>query len=1026
MQRCVPRVELHGRGYCGRLTQLLVAVHRPDKGALLSPPMLRLTTLGALDLRDASGQAVREILAQPKRVALLVYLCVQGARGPVSRERLLAMFWPELDDTRARNALSQALYHLRQSLGPHAIEGHGATTLEVSSGAVTCDANELTAALAAGECELALELSRGEFCPSLVLSAAPDFEEWASGVSRDLRRRLFDLARRDVCRLMESGDTRSAAHLAGRALAQAPDDEREVRDFLRALDLAGDGTGALHAYAAYAARIRSTLDVELTAETQRLAEEIRRRAAQAIVPHSPPTEALTGAEASHAAATLMTNALSPGVDARVDRLSVARPDVGDFGRRRGRPRRRKFAALAVSALLIASAAAAIRSHARQAPSDTQPDGFAVFPFSVRGGEPVAFLRDGMPHLLAAKFDGTPELRAIDPRSSVAAARGLAPDPVSAEVLARALGARYFVLGDVMQAAGGIEVDGSLYEVGKASRPLVTASVHGDTAALFGVVDDLARRLMAGALDGRDTTLTRLAAVTTSSLPALKAYLRGERLLRAGLDARAAEAFGEAARIDTAFALAQYRLAVTSTWASISPDIDPVQSAASAERHDAQLTPMARDLLAAYHAYRTQEPRTERMYRSITQLHPDNVEAWFMLGETLFHYAPLFGRSPSASRAAFDRVLSLDASNSHAMLHLARLDAIEGHPDSLRAMTARYTAQFDTLPRAVELRALRAWLDDDVRGATDALRAADESDDLLMLSLALAAGTYAVEPNSERTILQRLIITAERPNVTRTAALMLIDADIAQGRWSGRARRATPEPAADRAWRLEGESLVAAEPVFGASRALIAALRDSITILSDYPALGLPNIAPPDVAGVAMRQHLLGLLSLRLDDTVAARQHLSALEAMATRTDGHYAATLSTVLHAEMERGAGQWSRALATLDATPVDISLRRLAHGGIRERFAHGELLVSLGRDGDAQQWFETFVTYFDTPFVAAAQLRLGQIHERAGRRNRAALCYHRALALWHGADADFAPLVREAQAGMERVQRGGTAPQS
>ena len=60
---------------------------------------------------------MREVLAQPKRVALLAYLVVEGQRVPVPRDRLLALFWPESDEARARNALSQALHHLRQALG---------------------------------------------------------------------------------------------------------------------------------------------------------------------------------------------------------------------------------------------------------------------------------------------------------------------------------------------------------------------------------------------------------------------------------------------------------------------------------------------------------------------------------------------------------------------------------------------------------------------------------------------------------------------------------------------------------------------------------------------------------------------------------------------------------------------------------------------------------------------------------------------------------------------------------------------
>ena len=60
--------------------------------------MIELRTLGAVDLKGADGRAVRSILAQPKRLALLAYLAVHtaGAR----RDSVVALFWPELDGAR--------------------------------------------------------------------------------------------------------------------------------------------------------------------------------------------------------------------------------------------------------------------------------------------------------------------------------------------------------------------------------------------------------------------------------------------------------------------------------------------------------------------------------------------------------------------------------------------------------------------------------------------------------------------------------------------------------------------------------------------------------------------------------------------------------------------------------------------------------------------------------------------------------------------------------------------------------------
>src|SRR5205807_2259198 len=115
------------------------------------------------------------------------------------------------------------------------------------------------------------------------------------------------------------------------------------------------------------------------------------------------------------------------------------------------------------------------------------------------------------------------------------------------------------------------------------------------------------------------------------LPALKQFLDGERALRAGLDAQAAAAFRDAAVMDTGFALAQYRLAVTATWVTVPDAPDPSVWAATAARHAQRLTPLVRDLLTAYRAYRDgKADDAERLYHQVIDGHPENVEAWMML------------------------------------------------------------------------------------------------------------------------------------------------------------------------------------------------------------------------------------------------------------------------------------------------------------------------------------------------------------------------------------------------------------
>src|SRR5690348_5678272 len=118
---------------------------------------VRLTTLGGVRCTTESGE-VHAVTSQPRRVALLVYLALAQPRGFHSRDRLLALFWPDYDEQRARNALSQALHFLRRSLGADALVSGAEDQLRLDTELVSCDVIEFEAALAAGRMAKAVDL----------------------------------------------------------------------------------------------------------------------------------------------------------------------------------------------------------------------------------------------------------------------------------------------------------------------------------------------------------------------------------------------------------------------------------------------------------------------------------------------------------------------------------------------------------------------------------------------------------------------------------------------------------------------------------------------------------------------------------------------------------------------------------------------------------------------------------------------------------------------------------------------------
>src|SRR5918996_3983322 len=103
--------------------------------------MIRLATLGEIELRHADGRPISSVLQQPRRFGLLCYLAVADATL-VRRDTLIGLFWPEKPEDDARHDLSQAIHYLRRALGASVIQGGGSEGFGIDPAALSCDARE--------------------------------------------------------------------------------------------------------------------------------------------------------------------------------------------------------------------------------------------------------------------------------------------------------------------------------------------------------------------------------------------------------------------------------------------------------------------------------------------------------------------------------------------------------------------------------------------------------------------------------------------------------------------------------------------------------------------------------------------------------------------------------------------------------------------------------------------------------------------------------------------------------------------
>jgi serine/threonine protein kinase/DNA-binding SARP family transcriptional activator/Tol biopolymer transport system component len=240
--------------------------------------MIRLHVLGSLALSRDDGTEIVSVLAQTKRVALLAYLAASPAAYH-RRDVLLAMFWPEQDDARGREALNTAISFLRRELGRNAIMSRGLDEIGLNAEMCWSDVGAFRAAFDVLSFAEALALYRGDLLDGFHADNAGPFEDWLERVRAQLR---FDAAR--AARAAAEERERSQHHTtaiscARRALELSDDDERVLRQLLELLDRLGDRTGALVAYEAFERRLAEEFSAEPSAETRALIGRIRARQA---------------------------------------------------------------------------------------------------------------------------------------------------------------------------------------------------------------------------------------------------------------------------------------------------------------------------------------------------------------------------------------------------------------------------------------------------------------------------------------------------------------------------------------------------------------------------------------------------------------------------------------------------------------------------------------------------------------------------------------------------------------------------
>jgi len=608
---------------------------------------------------------------------------------------------------------------------------------------------------------------------------------------------------------------------------------------------------------------------------------------------------------------------------------------------------------------------------------------AVLPFAVQGGEDVQYLGNGIVSLLSTKLDGAGDLRSVDGQTilRIADREGYAPGSRSSAIsVASVFGAGLYVVGEIVEAAGRMQVSAALHRA-DLEAPLTEATIDGGVDEVFEIVDDLTARLLSGIRGGSAARVQRIATVTTASVPALKAFLEGEAHFRHGQFAQAVESFRRATEEDTLFALAYYRLSLSAEWNFANKLSLGAAENAVALSH--RLADRDQRILDAYLTRRRGDNASAAVkYRSILGTYPDEMEAWLDLSEILFHANPLVGRSFTESRETLERVLEFDPNHSTALIHLARVAAYEADSVAVDSLTRRFIELNPDAGRNLELSAVRALGMRDSAAIAEVVNRFSSSEEAGVVMASWSGGVFARDVAMAHAAAEALTAPNRSPEA-RYGYAALAHTSMALGRpdeaqgWLDDLAVISPGSA------IEYRAVLAMFPFALAPQLDLQRIRSDLEQLdpasieiSDNPSVIFTSNDPlHDV----FRAYLLGLVSAHLGDVDATERYAAQLAATAAQpTDGSLPQDLALGVRAELLRIQGQSEEALVLLEqgklATWYAQTANSTLFSEVRERFVRAELLAELGRVDEARNWYETIgqLSVFDLPYRIEAEKRL------------------------------------------------------
>ena len=616
---------------------IIAPISRLSRLSLAGRNMFTLKLLGGASL-ERSGTPVPGRAARGHRLALLALL----SRGrALSRDRILALLYPEADTDRGRRSLSDTLYLLRGVLGEDVLIASG-DDLRLDPDSITSDVAEFERHLDEGRPGEAVRAYTGPFLEGFHLAESAEFEQWLDGERARLAARYSAALERLADASEGDRDWGAAVGWWRRLAVLEPANGRIALRLMLALDAAGDRAGALQHARVHSAVLKEEFDAEPDPEMVALTDRLRREsvARAAAAPGQPgavvPTAVAGGA------------ALPPPVEVR----EALEPVVmsGDAARVApavpGRPRRAMGVALALATLALALLAVMLaragsrgeRAAAAEVPAPARRT-IAVLPFANLSADPDnEYFSEGLTEALIGALSRIEGLRVAARTSSFAVGGG----KLDVRAIGDTLDVAAVLEGSVRRDGDRLRVSARLADT-ETGYQIWSEEYDRELADIFAVQDEIARAIA----HEFEVTLAAADSAPARRNPPLDAYdlyLRGifvrNKLTNDGLS-RAIDFFDRAIQVDSSYALAYAGKATAIAplvWYHHLPRAQGLPAMRAATERALELDEtlgeahVARGMLHFY--FEWDWPAAEREFRRAVELNPSDQHAHHMYANYL--------------------------------------------------------------------------------------------------------------------------------------------------------------------------------------------------------------------------------------------------------------------------------------------------------------------------------------------------------------------------------------------------------